>query len=79
MEAETAGKMGIRAYVGAGIRAGDRMEEKGVFGTLQTDIQSNITLMRKRGFQRIKEAESLVKDYDNTTDVFISCWDRHKP
>ena len=67
LEAETAGKMGIRAYVGAGIRAGDRMEERSIWHSPDGhSIKYNFD--EKEGFQRIKEAESLVKDYDNTFD-----------
>lgn len=67
LEAETAGHMGLRAYVGAGIRAGDRMEADSVwhspdghFVTYDFDEES--------GFQRIREAEELVRDYDGAFD-----------
>ena len=67
LEAETAGEMGLRAYVGAGIRAGDRMEAKSVWNS-PDGYSISYDFDEEAGFQRIKEAEELVKDYDNTYD-----------
>ncbi len=65
LEAETAGKMGARAYVGAGIRAGDRMEADSIWHS--PDGHSvTYDFDEKSGFQRIREAEELVRDYDGT-------------
>lgn len=67
MEAETAGKMGLRAYVGAGIRAGDRMEADSVWHS--PDGHSvTYDFNEKSGFERIREAEELVHDYDGAFD-----------
>lgn len=67
LEAETAGQMGLRAYVGAGIRAGDRMEADSVWHS--PDGHSvTYDFNEKSGFERIREAEVLVKDYDGAYD-----------
>ena len=63
LEAETAGKMGLRAYVGAGIRAGDRMESDSIWHS--PDGHSvTFDFDEESGFDRIREAEELVRDYD---------------
>ena len=67
LEAETAGKMGLRAYVGAGIRAGDRMEAENIWHS--PDGHSvTYNFDEKSGFERIREAEELVRDYDGAFD-----------
>lgn len=67
LEAETAGKMGLRAYVGAGIRAGDPMEADSIWHS--PDGHSvTFDFDEKSGFDRIREAEELVRDYDGTFD-----------
>ncbi|MGF6375758.1 5-methylthioadenosine/S-adenosylhomocysteine deaminase [Clostridiales Family XIII bacterium PM5-7] len=67
LEADTAGEMGLRAYVGAGIRAGDRMEADSVWHS--PDGHSvTYDFNEASGFERIREAEALVKDYDGTYD-----------
>ena len=67
LEAETAGNMGLRAYVGAGIRAGDRMEADSIWHS--PDGHSvTYDFDEASGFERIKEARALVKDYDGSFD-----------
>ena len=67
LEAETAGNMGLRAYVGAGIRAGDRMEADSIWHS--PDGHSvTYDFDEVSGFERIKEARDLVKDYDGSFD-----------
>ncbi len=67
LEAETAGEMGLRAYVGAGIRAGDRMEADSIWHS--PDGHSvTYDFNEESGFERIREAEELVRDYDGAFD-----------
>lgn len=62
LEADTAGQMGMRAYVGAGIRAGDRMEAENIWDSPDGySIKYNFN--EEEGFKRIAECEELVKDY----------------
>ena len=67
LEADTAGKMGIRAYVGAGIRAGDRMEEKWIWNSLDGH-NIKYEFDEYAGTERLKEAEAFFKEYDDTYD-----------
>ncbi|WP_130863617.1 amidohydrolase family protein [Bacilliculturomica massiliensis] len=65
LEAQTAGDMGIRAYVGAGIRAGDAMEEKNIW--YSPDGHSLVyDLDEKEGMERIREAEDFVRDFEGS-------------
>lgn len=65
LEIETAGEMGLRGYIGAGIRAGDKMEADSVWHS--SDGHSvTYDFNEKSGFERIKEAEELVRDYDGS-------------
>lgn len=67
LEADTAGRLGMRAYVGAGIRAGDRMEAAWIWNS--PDGHSvEYSFDEESGFQRIHEAEELVKNYDGSYD-----------
>lgn len=67
LEAETAGEMGLRAYVGAGIRAGDRMEADSIWHSLDGHSVT-YDFNEESGFERIREAEELVRDYDGAFD-----------
>ena len=63
MEAEAADKMGIRAYVTAGIRAGDAKEAINVWDSPDGhSVRYNFN--EEEGFARIREAEEFVKDYE---------------
>lgn len=65
LEADTAGVMGLRAYVGAGIRAGDRMEESNIWSS--SDGHSiTYRFDEEEGFKRIDEAVEFIKEYENT-------------
>lgn len=67
VEAELAGKMGMRAYVGAPVRAGDRYEAKSIWDS--PDGHSLIyNFDEKEGFARIDEAEQLINEIDGTFD-----------
>lgn len=66
-EAELAGEMGMRAYVGAPVRAGDRYEEQSIW--YSPDGHSAVCEFdEKEGFDRIDEAEQLIRDIDGTYD-----------
>lgn len=66
-EAKLAGEMGMRAYVGAPVRAGDRYEEKSIW--YSPDGHSVVCEFdEKEGFDRIDEAEQLICDIDGTYD-----------
>ena len=66
-EAELAGEMGMRAYVGAPVRAGDRYEERSIW--YSPDGHSAVCdFDEKEGFDRIEEAEQLIRDIDGTYD-----------
>lgn len=67
LEAKTAGEMGLRAYVGAGIRAGDRMEADSIWHSPDGHSVS-YDFDEKSGFERIKEAEEFIKKYDGSYD-----------
>lgn len=70
LEADIAGKMGMRAYIGAGIRAGDAKEEKNIWDS--PDGHSiNYNFDEESGFQRIEEAEQFALDYNGTYDKRI--------
>ena len=65
LEAEVAGGMGLRAYLTAGIRAGDAKERVNIWNT--PDGHSvTFNFDEEQGFQRIKEAEEFVKDYEGS-------------
>ncbi len=67
LEADLAGRLGLRAYVGAGIRAGDAKEKKSIWDSL--DGHSLVYFFNEQeGFKRIKEAISFVKEYDGKYD-----------
>ncbi|MDL2293319.1 amidohydrolase family protein [Ruminococcaceae bacterium OttesenSCG-928-D13] len=67
LEADTAGKLGMRAWVGAGIRAGDAMEDTWIWHS--PDGHSvEYTFDEEAGKERLKEAEVLFKDYDGAYD-----------
>lgn len=58
-----AGIMGMRAYVGAGIRAGDRMEANWIWNSPDGhSVEYNFD--EAGGFERIREAEEIVREYD---------------
>ncbi len=62
MEADLAGEMGLRAYVGGAIRAGDPREEKSIWNSpdghsLVYDFDEN------SGMKRLEEAVEFVKEY----------------
>lgn len=66
-EAQLAGDMGMRAYVGAPVRAGDRYEEKDVWYSPDGhSVASDFD--EKEGFLRIEEAEQLIHEIDGTYD-----------
>lgn len=65
IEAEVAGEMGIRAYLTAGIRAGDPKEKVNIWNT--PDGHSvTFNFNEEEGFKRIKEAEEFVNDYEGS-------------
>lgn len=67
LEAEVAGKMGMRAYLTAGIRAGDPKEKVNIWYSPDGhSVQYNFD--EEAGFQRIKEAEQFVLDYEGSFD-----------
>lgn len=67
VEAELAGEMGMRAYVGAPVRAGDRYEAKSIWDS--PDGHSLIyNFDEKEGFARIDDAEQLISEIDGTYD-----------
>ena len=66
-EAEIAGKMGMRAYVGAPVRAGDRYEEDSIWYSPDGHSVA-CEFNEKEGFDRIDEAEQLIRDIDGTYD-----------
>lgn len=67
MEADMAGEMGLRAYVGGAIRAGDPMEEKSIWNS--PDGHSlNYSFDEKNGFARLEEAVQFIKEYDGAYD-----------
>ncbi len=67
MEADIAGEMGLRAYIGAGIRAGDAKEEKNIW--YSPDGHSIVyNFDEESGFKRIGEAGEFVKEYEGKYD-----------
>lgn len=65
LEAEVAGSMNLRAYLTAGIRAGDPKEAVNIWDS--PDGHSvHFNFDEKAGFERIKEAEEFVKDYEGS-------------
>jgi len=67
VEAELSGEFGIRSYVGAAIRAGDKYENDSILGTRDShSLFYNFN--DERGKERLKEAENFIKTYDNTFD-----------
>lgn len=65
LEAEVAGNMGLRAYLTAGIRAGDPKEQVNIWDS--PDGHSVVfNFDEEQGFQRIREAEQFVKDYEGS-------------
>lgn len=64
-EGELAGEMGMRAYVGGPVRAGDRYEERSIWDS--PDGHSLIyNFDEKEGFKRIEEAQHLLEEIDGT-------------
>lgn len=67
LEAEVAIRLGMRAYVTAGIRAGDPKEEVNVWDSPDGhSVRYNFD--EKAGFERIREAEVFVKDYEGASN-----------
>ena len=66
-EADLAGEMGMRAYIGAGIRAGDAKEEKSIWHS-PNGHSLNYSFDEKSGKKRLEEAAQFVKEYDGEYD-----------
>ncbi len=64
LEAELAGELGIRAYVGAGIRAGDANEEKSIWNS-PDGYSLKYSFDEAEGFKRLAEAADSIKEYKN--------------
>ena len=66
-EAEIAGKMGMRAYVGAPVRAGDRYEEDSIW--YSPDGHSVACEFNEKGrIRQDRRSEQLISDIDGTYD-----------
>ncbi|MDL2293320.1 amidohydrolase family protein [Ruminococcaceae bacterium OttesenSCG-928-D13] len=71
VEAEIAGEMGARAYVGAAIRAGDPMEERSIWES--PDGHSIVyNFNEEAGMERLAEAVDLVKEMKGAYDGRIN-------
>lgn len=66
-EAEIAGKLGWRAYVGGTIRAGDPVSAKGLWHTPNGHMLE-INFDSEAGKRRFDEALAFIRDYDGTYD-----------
>ena len=65
LEAETAGALGMRAWIGGGIRAGDAKEEISIWDS--SDGHSlKYTFNEEEGFKRLEEAVAFAKELEGT-------------
>lgn len=65
IEADIAGELGLRAYVGGAIRAADPYEEVSIWNSPDGHTL-NYSFNEEEGYKRLEEAVEFVKEYDNT-------------
>ncbi|MDL2293318.1 amidohydrolase family protein [Ruminococcaceae bacterium OttesenSCG-928-D13] len=71
LEAELAGKLGLRAWVGWGIRAGDNQEAVPIWDS-PDGHNLNFTYNEPEGFHRLEEAAHFVREYQGAFSGRIS-------